>query len=479
MRVDIDLEGNWTWFYFSEKPNDAVIEQMRALKRAHGGKYTTKKTRCAKYDTDGAWYIRTWVKSDRTDGIMALQGLVMEGVPFDPEPGTEEKRGRIHLSWAYDEPGPLEKRTKPDKTIDTVAFAKATSTPQIEHGVTFVNHPIMPSDVKNQTDAYLAYVVKLHQDNRPKTGAEAKREVYKYVPSWIKPVLPGLYDTQNVDDPVIILKWFALGSSWTWYVLEVDQETNEVFCLKDGHDAELGYSNLDELSELHTSSLKMPIERDLHWMPVRLSTIMNKVEGNWHLPTPELETIAVVDLDVNPEEVSQFISAEPVPVPAYTITDSMGTVLKDTSIPEPEVLTRTEALDILDETLTLAKANNPNQTLTVDVLDAHERVLAAEIVEDPETDDEIRKAIAEAGTVQWPEPESPAWTEPALSPTEEAYDDLSLWFEGSIKQCKHGISKTDNVAVLEHAAQQPLVSRYPEKVKLIERKAKKLRKEAA
>jgi len=411
MRVDVDREGNWTWIYCSEKPNDAVIAQLRSLKSAHGGKYTTKATRRKKYGTPGAWYIRTWIDPKCVDSIMAMQGLVPDAEPFDPHPEIEDRRGRVSLTWGYNEPGPLDAVTSSTrepgskaKAVIDYALVKSLATTQVKHGVEFTSYPVMPSDVKNQTDAYLKYAIKLHEENRPKTGGDERKMVYDYVPSWIKPILPSLRDTEKVDDPVVLLKWFTPDSSWTWFITEVQQEDEEAFGLVDGHEAELGYVNIEEMAQV-VGPRGLHIERDLHWTPVRLSQIRGKSRGSWPTATPE------------PEELEE--------VPAYTITDTMGTVLLDTRVVTDEVVEEVNDYDMEPE-------------------------VSAVVVNEPVS----------------------------VSPTAEAYAELDLWFEGNVKQCKRAISECDNVVVLEYATSQPMVARDPKKVMLIERKIKKLRKEA-
>ncbi len=82
--------------------------------------------------------------------------------------------------------------------------------------------------------------------------------------------LPGLYETDGEDDPIVQVKFFATWCSWTWYATEFDGD-NTFFGLVYGHVAELGYFSLSELQagegKLHQ------VERDFHFMPSRLSEV--------------------------------------------------------------------------------------------------------------------------------------------------------------------------------------------------------------
>lgn len=85
-------------------------------------------------------------------------------------------------------------------------------------------------------------------------------------------ILPPLYSTENLKDPLIQCKFFTPDSSWTWYVLEYDK-TNEIFfgyvC---GFENELGYFSLAELESV-TGALNLNIERDISFKPSKLSVI--------------------------------------------------------------------------------------------------------------------------------------------------------------------------------------------------------------
>ena len=91
-------------------------------------------------------------------------------------------------------------------------------------------------------------------------------------------ILPPLYSTENLKDPLIQCKFFTPDSSWTWYVLEYDK-TNEIFfgyvC---GFENELGYFSLAELESV-TGALNLNVERDISFKPTKLSVI--RKEHQW------------------------------------------------------------------------------------------------------------------------------------------------------------------------------------------------------
>ncbi len=91
--------------------------------------------------------------------------------------------------------------------------------------------------------------------------------------------LPFLYTQEDEDDPIVICKFFAVWSSWTWYAIEFDGK-DTFFGYVIGHEAELGYFNLSELQGLK-GPMGLGIERDMNFRPCRLSEIKKLHEGRY------------------------------------------------------------------------------------------------------------------------------------------------------------------------------------------------------
>ena len=86
--------------------------------------------------------------------------------------------------------------------------------------------------------------------------------------------LPPLYSQEEVEDPMVICKFFFPDFSWTWYAIEFDG-TDQFYGLVDGDEKELGYFSLTELLG-NRGKLGLPIERDRYFTPCRLSEVMGK-----------------------------------------------------------------------------------------------------------------------------------------------------------------------------------------------------------
>jgi hypothetical protein len=77
----------------------------------------------------------------------------------------------------------------------------------------------------------------------------------------------GSTDGQG-DAAKVIVKFFTPDSSWTWYATEFDGE-DTFFGLVCGHEAELGYFSLAEITSAR-GPMGLPIERDMHLGPLTI-----------------------------------------------------------------------------------------------------------------------------------------------------------------------------------------------------------------
>ena len=117
--------------------------------------------------------------------------------------------------------------------------------------------------------------------------------------------IPVLYGQEEIDDPVVHVKFFHPMSNWTWWATEAAAEVlvgediiNVPLCdvepdgdwwkcekgsvediiffgLVQGHEVELGYFSLREMEEVRVSGLG--IERDLYWEPRALSIVREEI----------------------------------------------------------------------------------------------------------------------------------------------------------------------------------------------------------
>lgn len=112
------------------------------------------------------------------------------------------------------------------------------------------------------------------------TSSTAKL-AYTYIPA--DSPLPGIgateVDAAGDADPIAYIKLFDPMGSWTWYLLEADRESGEAYGLVDGFELELGYIDLNELAQCR----RLPIERDIHFKPMKLSEVYKAKEEGRHV----------------------------------------------------------------------------------------------------------------------------------------------------------------------------------------------------
>ena len=98
----------------------------------------------------------------------------------------------------------------------------------------------------------------------------------------LKEKLPALYAQENESDPMVYIKYFDPTGSWTWYVTEGEETSDDDFLFFGfvvGDFPELGYFTLRELETAKkncTGIQALPLERDLYFSPCRLSEVKKK-----------------------------------------------------------------------------------------------------------------------------------------------------------------------------------------------------------
>lgn len=112
---------------------------------------------------------------------------------------------------------------------------------------------------------------------KAKIPRDPKNPAYVMIPDELLAVIPKLYGTEKVPDPIVHVKLFTPDSNWTWFITEYDPTEKRAFGLVAGLETELGYIDLNELEEVR-GPLGLPIERDLSWKPKSLSEVRKGIE---------------------------------------------------------------------------------------------------------------------------------------------------------------------------------------------------------
>ena len=92
----------------------------------------------------------------------------------------------------------------------------------------------------------------------------------KLITKELEKIIPPFYSSEDValEDKIVYAKFFLPDAQWNWLVLEYDRESNSIFALVDGLDAELGYASIEELEQVR-GHLGLHVERDIYFKPIR------------------------------------------------------------------------------------------------------------------------------------------------------------------------------------------------------------------
>jgi len=96
------------------------------------------------------------------------------------------------------------------------------------------------------------------------------------MPKYLSSKLPALYSQEDEEDPMIVCKFFAPWSKWTWYAIEFDGK-DLFYGYVAGDFPELGYFSLKELQSVK-GPFGLGIERDLYFKAQPLSKIKSLYE---------------------------------------------------------------------------------------------------------------------------------------------------------------------------------------------------------
>ncbi len=91
--------------------------------------------------------------------------------------------------------------------------------------------------------------------------------------------LPKLYETENTEDPTVHLKLFTPDAQCTWFITEMNPDTEEAFgyATLDGCNGELGYISVAEIRTVR-GQFGLPVERD-QWFESKPLSVAKQEAG--------------------------------------------------------------------------------------------------------------------------------------------------------------------------------------------------------
>ena len=84
------------------------------------------------------------------------------------------------------------------------------------------------------------------------------------LPNELQIGLPKLYDCEDTptNEMMLRIRFYDTNSTWEWYLIEFEPETNIAFGYVCGFEKEWGYFSIDELSSISS------IKRDNDFQPI-------------------------------------------------------------------------------------------------------------------------------------------------------------------------------------------------------------------
>jgi hypothetical protein len=89
-------------------------------------------------------------------------------------------------------------------------------------------------------------------------------------------ILPKLYQTEKISikEKIVQARYYAVNSSWQWYMVEYDSKTKVAFGYVVGFEKEWGYFSLEEFEEINKDESSMiQIVRDDTFKPIRFGDL--------------------------------------------------------------------------------------------------------------------------------------------------------------------------------------------------------------
>ncbi|QTD50716.1 DUF2958 domain-containing protein [Sulfidibacter corallicola] len=83
---------------------------------------------------------------------------------------------------------------------------------------------------------------------------------------------------EDVDDPIVVCRFFTPFNRWSWYPISFDEEAEVFFGLVDGIEVEWGSFALEDL-EACRDHRELLIDRDKYFKQAPISVIQRQIKG--------------------------------------------------------------------------------------------------------------------------------------------------------------------------------------------------------
>jgi len=83
----------------------------------------------------------------------------------------------------------------------------------------------------------------------------------------------------DLDDQMIVAKFFNPMGSWTWYLMNLAEDGDYAWGIVDGHAVEMGSFSISELQKVKLKPFGFGIERDMYFEPIKASELWKELNA--------------------------------------------------------------------------------------------------------------------------------------------------------------------------------------------------------
>jgi len=83
----------------------------------------------------------------------------------------------------------------------------------------------------------------------------------------------------DLDDQMIVAKFFNPMGSWTWYLMNLAEDGDYAWGIVDGHAVEMGSFSISELQKVKLKPFGLGIERDMYFEPIKASELWKELNA--------------------------------------------------------------------------------------------------------------------------------------------------------------------------------------------------------
>ena len=91
------------------------------------------------------------------------------------------------------------------------------------------------------------------------------------------------YDEGSDMEQMVVAKFFNPVGSWTWYLMNMEDNGDYCWGIVDGFAVEMGSWQMSELQKVKFKPFNLPVERDKYSEPMKASDVWEQLNDGKHV----------------------------------------------------------------------------------------------------------------------------------------------------------------------------------------------------